>query len=121
MPAAKINLTVEQGSTFTKTFIWKDAKNRPINLAGYTASLQVRAKADESLPILLEIGSQAPESGITLGGTAGTIALEISDEETATLTFTKGSYDLLMTPPSGKRKRLVQGTFTVSPRVTVLA
>ena len=119
MPAAKINLTVEQGSTFTKTFVWKDGKNRPVNLTGYVASLQVRAKADDALPVLLEIGSQAPESGITLGGTAGTIAIEISDEETAALTFAKGSYDLLMTPPSGKRKRLVQGSFTVSPRVTV--
>lgn len=120
MAAAKINLTVEKGATFTKNFVWKDAKGRAINITSYTANLQVRATADPASAVLLELGSQAPESGIVLGGTAGTINLTITDEETAALTFTKGVYDLLLSLPDGTKKRLLQGSFAVSPAVTVV-
>jgi hypothetical protein len=121
MAAAKVNLTVEQGATFKKSFLWKDKKGRAINLTGYSALMQVRAEQSESSAVLLQIGSDAPESGITIDAAAGKISLHITDEETALLSFKKAYYDLLLTPPSGERLRLVQGTFTVSPRVTVPA
>jgi hypothetical protein len=120
MAAAKINLTVEQGATFIRTFVWKDGKNKPVNLTGYSAALQVRETAALSSPVLLELGSVPPETGITLGGTAGTITIEISDETTAALTFKKGVYDILLTPSNGKNVRILQGSFTVSPAVTHL-
>lgn len=120
MPAAKINLTVEQGATFTHIVEWKDGKNKPVNLTGYTAALQVRETAAESSPVLLEVGSVLPETGIVITPSTGTITITITDEETAALTFKKGVYDLLLSAPDGTKRRLMQGSFTVSPRVTVV-
>jgi len=62
--------------------------------------------------------SISTESGnITLGGTAGTIDIEILTAQTATLT-TDGYYDLELILPSGEVERILQGQVLLDREVT---
>lgn len=112
MPAAKLNLTVEQGATYTKKLVWRDKNRRPVNLTGYTARMQIRPKVDSS-QIIYELSTT--NGRITLSST-GVIEMKISATDTSTLV--SGVYDLELTTASGDVVRLVEGKVTVSPEVT---
>lgn len=114
MRAGKLNLYIEQHAKFTKSFVWRDARKRPINLIGYTALLQIRDAIGGT--VLLELSTA--NGRITLGGTAGTVTLFASDEVTKLIDWTAGVYDLLMTPPDGEAVRLLEGRVTTSLSVT---
>lgn len=111
----KVNLIINQGATFRYKFVWKDAKKRLIDVTGFTARMHIRPAVD-SVTVLVTLNTEV--SGITLGGTAGTVSLYLSDEDTAAFTWTSGVYDLELVSPLGEVFRLVGGTVTVSPEVT---
>ena len=72
MAAAKLDIYIEQGATFTLGLVWKDANTDPIDLTGYTARMQLRSNVAEETP-LMSITSEDNE--ITLGGSSGTISI----------------------------------------------
>lgn len=113
MAAAKYNLYVEQGTTFSKTITWKDSVGNPIDLTGYSAELQIRASV-ESTTTFLSLTSTA---GITLQP-AGLISILITPAQTRTINARKGIYDLELTAPGGTVRRLLEGKVTFSPEVT---
>jgi len=117
MAAGKVNITIEQGATFRKQLIWNAAGGGPNDLTGYTARMQIREKVSDTSPT---VDITTANSGITLGGTAGTIDLFISDVATDAITFQSGVYDLEMvdTGGSGDVTRLIEGVVTVSKSVT---
>jgi hypothetical protein len=115
------NLCINQFATFEKVFIWTagmcdcgtvGATSGPVDLTGYTAALQIRPFA-LSTTILYDASSN-----ITLGGTAGTITLDIPATATALFTWWNGVYDLLLTSSAGIATRLLMGSVTVTPGVT---
>jgi hypothetical protein len=57
-------------------------------------------------------------SGITLGGSAGTIDILISAVTTAGFTPNAYVYDLELVSANGTVIRMVEGSFTVTPEVT---
>jgi hypothetical protein len=114
-------LCINQGATYAPTFVWiagscgcgtVGASSGPVDLTGYTATLQIRA-----YPLSATILYDA-SSNITLGGTAGTIALLIPASVTETFTWWNGVYDLLLTSAAGIATRLLMGSVTVSPAVS---
>lgn len=113
MTAGIYDIIIEQGATFTRTVTWKDEAETPINLTGYSARLQMRESVDATSTFL----SLTSGSGITLGGTAGTILIEISATDTAALTQS-GVYDLELVSGAGVVTRLLQGSVTLSKEVT---
>ena len=113
MAAGELNLTVEQGTTFSQTLTWK-IDNVLVNLTGYTARMQAREDVTSSDTIL----SLTQASGITLGGAAGTIVIALNAASTAALVAGNYVYDLELVSGAGVVTRLVQGTFTVSAEVT---
>lgn len=113
MPAAKLNLTVEQGATFVKRLIWRDSKKRPINLTGYTAKMQVRETASATSAALFELSTS--NGRINLPGN-GVIELRLTVAET--FDVSPGVYDLVLFAPNGDQYRLIQGRMTVSAAVT---
>jgi len=115
MPAAKVDLYIEQGSTFEHKFTWKDGNGDPIDLTGYAAKMQIREKKG-AVDVLLELSTS--NSMITLGGTAGTIELVISATDTAAITWKKAVYDLELVSATNKVTRLTEGNVTVSFEVT---
>ena len=107
------NITCPQGATFDRTFTIS-VGGTAMNLTGYTAAMQVRETYDSSTPIF----SLTNGSGITLGGTAGTIAVLISSTASAAVSDGFYSYDLEITSGGGVKDRILQGKFVVTPEVT---
>lgn len=104
-------LTVNCGATYDKTFTADDGSGH-INWTGYTAALKIREHLN-STPVL----SLTSGSGITLGGTAGTIQIVITAAQSADIAPGTYIYDLELT--SGAYVvRLLQGKITFVGNVT---
>jgi hypothetical protein len=112
MPAAKLNLLVEQGADFSKRLVWRDKNKRPVPLSGWVAKMQVRASAS-SPTVLFELSTE--NGRITLPG-SGVIQMDIDAADTQN--FVAGVYDLKLMGPAGQDIRLVEGKITLSPGVT---
>jgi hypothetical protein len=111
-----LDLNCYQGANFDYTLTWQTG-GTAVNLSGYSARMQVRDSYDAGTAIV----SLTSGTGITLGGTAGSIALELSATQTAALDGTPNSqyiYDLELVSGAGYVTRLVEGRFYVYPEVT---
>jgi hypothetical protein len=106
------NITCPQGATWDRTFT-VNVGGTALNLTGYTAAMQVRESADAGTAII----SLTNGSGITLGGTAGTIGVVISSAVTAGAAAGSYSYDLELNS-GGTITRLLEGSFNVTGNVT---
>lgn len=109
-----LDLVCPAGATFERTLTYK-LNGAAVNLTGWTARMQVRQRhiADTAL-----LDLTTANGGITLGGAAGTISLLATDTQTGALPEGVWRYDLELIDGSGKVKRLVEGSFTVTPQVT---
>lgn len=67
--------------------------NTPIDLAGFTARMQIRAKLDDPT-VLKELTTE--NGGITIDNTSKTIVLTIAATDTSLFTFTSAVYSLEM-------------------------
>jgi hypothetical protein len=76
--------------------------------------MQVRDSYDSHTAVL----SLTSGSGITLGGTAGSIILEATATTTAGVPSGQYVYDLELVTGGGYVTRLLEGNFTVDPEVT---
>ena len=114
MAPGVLNLTFPQGDTWALSLTWNDSAGAPINLTGYTAAMQLRLTYDAVTPVL----SLTSTSGITLGGSAGTVALLVDAPTTAAIDAGIYVYDLDLRSGGGVVTRLVQGSVTVTPEVT---
>lgn len=104
---------IKQGATFQITITW-EVSGTPVDITSYTAALQARTSvAATSTFINLTNGA-----GLTLGGVAGTIIVDLTDTQAAAITETIGVYDLELTSPAGDVTRLLQGSVTVNQEVT---
>ncbi len=109
------DFTIEKGTYWNRALSWT-ADSVPVDLTGWTAHMQVRpAYANQTSVVLADL---TDGSGITLGGTAGTILLELTGTQTAALSFDTAVYDLYLTNPSGRPTRLLEGIVTLSDQVT---
>lgn len=115
MTATTQDLTIEQGATFDDTWTWTDSNGDPVNLTGYTARAQVRSQVTSSSTVV----SVTSGNGLTLGGVAGTIRMQLSAATTAALTAPfSGVWDLEVESSGGVVTRLFSGTVTVTAEVT---
>lgn len=118
MPAVKRNIIIEQYSTFVLNMVYRDAKRRPVNLAGWGARMRITGPNGTVHANLSET------NGITLNATPGAIRVVISDEDTALMNFgdeetaKRVRYDLKLIPPNGMDFRLMEGRVIFSPGVT---
>ena len=115
MSAGYHHFVIEQGATFGKTLTLKDSSDALVNLTGYSAAeMDLRTNQDDSAIIkTLTAGS-----GITLGGSAGTVVLNISATDTANMSVGDGVYDLRITAGDGTISRILEGTFAVRGAVS---
>lgn len=109
---ATYDIVSYQGATYDLNLTYK-IDEAPVDLTGYTAAMQVRPNASATATIL----SLSNGSGITLGGTAGTIALLVSSETMGAATPGTYVYDLELNSGS-QVTRLIQGNFTIQAEVT---
>lgn len=113
MLAGRYDLTVEQGSTFNLTLVYKDQRGYVIDLTGYSARMQLRTSVGAST-VALDLTTA--NGRISVDGAAGKINLSIAAADTAGLSGT-GVYDLELV--NGQTvQRILEGSYTISPEVT---
>lgn len=118
MGPGKLNLKFYQGATFLQRVTWYAAPRSagiPRDLTGCTARMQIRPTRASST-VLLELTTE--NDRLVLGGTAGTIELSVSFEDTAALTFDHAVYDLEVVFPDTTVQRVMHGTVHNSKEVT---
>jgi hypothetical protein len=115
-PAGLYNIVADQGSTLSRTIIWRDPAKKPILLNGYQGRMQVRPTVT-STTVVLNLTTE--NGGITLGETDGTITVYITDEVMTTVFEGQYAYDLeLIGPDHIYAYKLLYGNFVVRPEVT---
>ncbi len=109
----RLNLDTTRFNTYTSG--GEILYHPPVDLTGFTARMQIRESL-ESTTTLEELTTE--NGGITLGGTAGTVALLISATDTAALDFSTAVYDLELISGAGIVTRLLYGDITLAEEVT---
>jgi hypothetical protein len=108
-----LDLDCYQGANFDYQLTWTVAGSA-VNLTGYSSRMQVRQYADSTATVLSLVNG----TGITLGGTAGTIALAAVATATSAVEAGQYVYDLELVSGAGYVTRLVEGNFIVYAEVT---
>ena len=113
-----LDLSMWQGASWDYTLTWQTG-GTAVNLTNYSARMQVRETYNAGTAVL----SLTAGTGITLGGTAGTIVLAATPTQTAAISALPPGpqqyvYDLELQSSAGVVTRLVEGRFLVYPEVT---
>ncbi len=93
MAATQYDFSIEQGSSFTISLIYKDSSGSPIDLTGWCARLIIATDNNETITFVTT-NSVVGSYSFTLGGVLGTIVLQIPASVTNTYDFNAGRYDL---------------------------
>jgi hypothetical protein len=107
----KINLVVNQRSSFVAGFIVNDQDDKAIDLADYT--IQAKLKKDHTSPSTVSFATTA-----IVPTTNGKLEISLTPEQTAPLS---GSfvYDVaIIKSTSGFKTRIVEGNIRIDPGVT---
>jgi hypothetical protein len=110
--AAKANIIIDQGTTFSTTVTVTSANGSPLNLAGYTTSAQLRKHYASA-------NSTAFTASIAANSQTGVIDLQMPASVSQTLTAGRYVYDLeIYSAGNTAVTRVVEGIVTVTPGVT---
>lgn len=105
---------IDQNADFDLGVTWKDSTGTPVNLTGYTAKFTISAGTNKAPLVTVTTGA-----GITLGGSAGTIAIAIPYATTNTLG--EGSFwaELRLVSAGGIATSLLKGPIASKGKVVV--
>lgn len=131
MAAGKYDFTIEQGTTFITTFVWKTQPGsccndpeadipppEPRDLTEYSLRMQVRPSAGSAT--LYFDANEDNNKLVKVTPEEGIFALYISPADSSGWAWRRGVYDIeLEHVPSGIVHRLLEGAITVSPEVTL--
>jgi len=117
---ASVNFWLYQGATFTAPVTLKDSDQNPIDLTGYSGKLMMRRDISDASPIAT---FQTTDATMVLGGTAGTVTLNMTATLTAGLTIDFAGevwyHDLLLKHADGVTvDKPYQGVVIAAPGVT---
>jgi hypothetical protein len=92
------DIEIVQGKTWTAKFRYltkspKNKSNIPVDLTGYGANMVIREQTSESATLL----TLTSGSGVTLGGSAGTIEIAMTATQTSNLTAGDNVYEIELT------------------------
>jgi len=89
--------------------------NEPVDLAGYTARMQVRGKITDT-EVLVTLTTE--NGGVEIDNVNKTISLLISATDTAAFTFPSGVYSLELVSSTGVVTPFINGTVSLVQEVT---
>ena len=108
--SASYDITIEQGTDFSRTLFLTTDTATPINVAGRTFTAQIRQMPG---------GTVATAFTCTVTSAAGgQVTMALSAAASLVVPTSGAKYDLLMNN-SGTYTRLLAGVVTLSPRITV--
>lgn len=111
----ELDIDLPQGSDFRYSFTLQDRDGNVLELLGWSARMQGRDSADDSLIFDLTEGD-----GITIDTSQNKILIVILASETAAFDFEKGRYDLeVFNAATVETRRVLAGRLTLSDEVTV--
>jgi hypothetical protein len=105
----------EQGTPFQYVYTW-ETNNVVNDLTGYSAKMIVVTDLVNKVPIITITSDDttAPNTSLVLGGTAGTVTINLTDAATTAMNFDTGYYALLVQSPESVNSKLMEGTVTVA-------
>lgn len=107
MTPAKLNLpTIYRGLIYSHRFIWRNPDKSLINNTGYLAKLQLK---NDAVTVNFTQGN-----GIVLGGSSGTIDIELSAAQCSALTANTYNFALILTDSANHDFYLARGMVGVS-------
>lgn len=122
MAAGIWNSVIEQGATWQKTFVYKDAAGQPIDIRGADIRLQARDFATSPTKVVdLSVGSGIQIVNDDSGAFTATVTDVVTSGIAVPLNSTKRNlvYDILLSlSGSGVVYRILKGVLEVSPGVT---
>lgn len=105
----KSNILVNQGATFTTTFIITDDNSDVIDLTGYTGNSQIRKHYSSNSYYTFTV---------SIAEANGEVTLSLTANQSANIEAGRYYYDCLLTSDSNVISRVVEGVVTVLPGVT---
>lgn len=104
MPVERINIEIDQGGLFNPIFTWRKPDGDPIDISGYTATMQIRESRDKNSDLIWS--GTSGDGDINLFGLSGQFRPIITADETGEFSFAWAYYDLKLIPigdsPYGK-------------------
>lgn len=115
--AVVYNTNIDQGADWFINFYYKQPDGTPVNVAGYTAALQIRTSPLAKTAVLTLTSGVG--GGIEITDAEGLFACHATAEQTTLITNGKYAYDIEITAPvTGVVTRLCEGTVQVIAQVT---
>jgi len=122
MPASKYDFTIEQGTSFKLSLVYKDSQGNPIDLTNWCARL-IWTNSDGITQSFITTNTDFSVYKFTIEPNNGRLLLMIPPETTNTFNFNRAKYDLELQSDenfySGSGKdiiRLLYGTITIHQR-----
>ena len=106
--ASKVNIVVDQGTSFSTAVTVNGADDEPVDFTGYTGTSQMRKSYTSSTYYTFDVDFDA----------YGSVFLSMSANNTSAVPAGRYLYDVEVTNPSGVVSRIIEGIVTVTPQVT---
>lgn len=121
MAAAKYDFDIEQGSSFTITFTYKDSEKNIVDITNWCARLLLTTSDNQT--ITYSSGNTTAQYKMSINGTSGQIMFILPASTTNSFTFKSAKYDLelesddvLYANGGQYTTRLLYGTITIVKR-----
>lgn len=106
--AQKVNIVLDQGTTFSTVFNLNDDNGNPVDLTTYTGASQMRKYYTSNTYYSFTVNLNSN----------GEINLSMSSNTTNSISSGRYVYDVELTDNNGTKSRVVEGICTVTPQVT---
>ena len=103
-------ITIKQGVAFTLPIAWKDSAGALISIAGYTATMKIRATLDAETPL----AEYDEEDGIILTDSGDVnVQIDLNDTQTESLSVLENGVWALKLTKDGKSVDLLSGPVSI--------
>ncbi len=106
--AQKINIVIDQGTTFASSFNLRDTGGNALDLTEFTGESQMRKHYTSSTAYAF--GLQLSNDGV--------VTLTMANTVTSTITPGRYVYDIRLVDTANNVSRVIEGVVTVTPSVT---
>lgn len=104
---SKVNIIIDQGTSFSTTVELTDAQDQPVNTAIYTARGQIRKHFESN-----------SSTAFTTSFLQNELTISLTANQTSNLVAGRHVYDVELVDNSNNVIRLLEGVVTVTPEVT---
>lgn len=111
MPAASYDIQIEQGADWTRDLFLTTATQGAIDVSGRTFSAQIRQYPSGT--VAAAIGC----SVVSAGG--GQVRMSVTSAASLLVPTAGAKYDLFMVTSAGVSTKLLAGSVTLTPRITI--